>query len=61
MDGYSVHFEVYVRKFPGAPWTLDTATENRATAIAQAQDLMAGHRRGQVTKETFDVRARAPW
>ena len=60
MDGYSVHFEVYVRKIPGAPWTLDTATEDRATAIEQANALMAEGRVAavKVNKETYDEDAR---
>ena len=60
MDGYSVHFEVYVRKVPGAPWTLDTATENRAGAITQANELMAQARAVavMVNKETYDQDAR---
>ena len=60
MDGYSVHFEVFVRKLPGAAWTLDTATENRNGAIDQANELMAEGRVAavKVTKETFDEEAR---
>lgn len=60
MDGHRVHFEVYVRKTPGAPWTLDLATENRTTATQTAQDLMSGNRVAavKVTKETFDDESR---
>ncbi|WP_293901917.1 hypothetical protein [Phenylobacterium sp.] len=60
MDGYSVHFEVYVRKVPGAPWTLDLATENRAAAIDSANALMAEGRvaAAKVTKETYDEQTR---
>ena len=56
MDGYSVHFEVYVRKVPGAAWTLDLATENRASAVDTANELMAEGRVAavKVTKETLD-------
>lgn len=60
MDGYSVHFEVYVRKVPGAPWTLDLATENRTSAVDQANELMREGRVAavKVSKETFDEEAR---
>ncbi|MBW8813646.1 MAG: hypothetical protein JF588_09490 [Caulobacterales bacterium] len=60
MDGFRVHFEVYVRKTPGAPWTLDLATENRAAALKTAEDLMAEGRVAavKVTKETFDEESR---
>ncbi|HET6972189.1 MAG TPA: hypothetical protein VFH92_13765, partial [Phenylobacterium sp.] len=60
MDGFRVHFEVYVRRTPGAPWTLDLATENRATALKTAEDLMAEGRVAavKVTKETFDDETR---
>lgn len=56
MDGHKVHFEVFVRKTPGGPWTLDLATENRATAISTANELLAEGRvaAARVSKETFD-------
>src|SRR5262245_6189205 len=60
MDGRSVHFEVYVRRAAGGPWTLHAATEDRATASETAQDLMKEGRVAavKVTKETFDDEAR---
>ena len=60
MDGYKVHFEVYVRKVPGAPWTLDLATEDRVTAVEMANNLMKEGRvaAAKVTKETFDEASR---
>ncbi|HEY0648221.1 MAG TPA: hypothetical protein VGD44_10070, partial [Phenylobacterium sp.] len=60
MDGYRVHFEVYIRKIPGGPWVLDLATENRANAIRHAEELMKeGRVTGvRVTKETFDEETR---
>src|SRR5512138_1658836 len=60
MDGRTVHFEVYVRKTPGAAWTLEQATENRAAAVNTAEELMAERRVAavKVTKETFDDEAR---
>lgn len=60
MDGSRVHFEVFVRRTPGAPWTLELATENRAAALQAGQDLMAGGRVAavRITKETFDEETR---
>jgi hypothetical protein len=60
MSGTRVHFEVYIRKIPGGPWTLDLATENRAAALQTAQDLMAEGRVAavKVTKEVFDEETR---
>jgi len=59
MDG-RVHFELYVRKTPGAPWTLDLATENRSAALATGNDLMLEGRVAavKVTKETLDEETR---
>ena len=56
MDGFSVHFEVFVRRTPGAPWSLDRATENRTTAIEAAEELYGSGRVAavKVTKETLD-------
>jgi hypothetical protein len=56
MDGSKVHFEVFIRKAPGAAWTLDLATENRTAALATANELMAEGRVAavKVTKEVFD-------
>ncbi|MBL8771721.1 MAG: hypothetical protein JNK30_10100 [Phenylobacterium sp.] len=60
MSGMTVHFEVYIRKLAGGPWTLDLATENRAAALQTAQDLMAEQRVAavKVTKEVFDEETR---
>ncbi|HKP78288.1 MAG TPA: hypothetical protein VJU34_04100 [Phenylobacterium sp.] len=60
MGGSKVHFEVFIRKAPGAPWTLDLATENRAAATATANELMAEGRVAavKVTKEVFDEESR---
>ncbi|MBL8553507.1 MAG: hypothetical protein JNL41_04455 [Phenylobacterium sp.] len=60
MSGTRVHFEVFIRKIAGAPWSLDLATENRATATQTAQDLMAEGRVAavKVTKEVFDEETR---
>ena len=60
MDDSRVHFEVYVRKIPGAPWTLDLATENRANALFTANELMKEGRvaAAKVTKETLNEETR---
>lgn len=60
MDVTRVHFEVFIRKVPGAAWTLDLATENRALALSTAQDLMAEGRvaAARVSKEVFDEETR---
>lgn len=51
-----VHYELYIRKTAPSPWTLLLATENRASAMAQAEDLLADNRAAavRVTKETLD-------
>jgi hypothetical protein len=60
MEDKRVHFEVYVRKVPGAPWTLDLATENRANALFTANEAMRqGHvAAARVTKETLNEETR---
>ncbi|HVI31823.1 hypothetical protein [Phenylobacterium sp.] len=56
MGGARVHFEVFVRRKPGASWTLELATENRALAISNAEDTFkdGGVHAVKVTKETQD-------
>jgi hypothetical protein len=56
MDGARVHFEVFVRRKPGADWTLELATENRAAAVASAERTFqeGGVHSVKVTKETQD-------
>lgn len=56
MSGQQVHFEVFIRRAPGAAWKLDMATENRSAAISSAEELMAEGRVAavRVTKETLD-------
>ncbi|WP_397421082.1 hypothetical protein [Phenylobacterium sp.] len=56
MDRYNVHFEVFVRKIPGAPWSLLLATEDRGGAVKVANEAMAERRvaAAKVTKETLD-------
>lgn len=60
MGSGRVHFEVYVRKTPGSGWALELATENRAQAVAAAQDVMKEGRVAgvKVTKETLDEETR---
>lgn len=60
MDGRTVHFEVYVRRVAGAAWVLEMATEDRATAVSTAEDLMKEGKvaAAKVTKETFDDESR---
>ena len=60
MDGFSVHFEVYVRRTPGASWALEMASENRAIAVQCAEELFSEGRvaAAKVTKETLDEESR---
>jgi hypothetical protein len=60
MGACRVHFEVYVRKTPGASWSLEMAGENRAAAISCAEDLVREGRvaAAKVTKETLDEETR---
>jgi hypothetical protein len=52
----AVHYEVYIRKTAPAPWALQMATEDRASAIQTAEDMLADDRAAavRVTKETLD-------
>lgn len=60
MNGQKVHFEVFVRKVVGGPWVLDLATENRASALHHAEEVMKAGRvaAARVSKETFDDETR---
>ncbi|HEY0052867.1 MAG TPA: hypothetical protein VGB49_05590 [Caulobacteraceae bacterium] len=51
-----VHFELFVRKTPPAPWALQMATEDRGQALSVADDLLADGRACavRVCKETLD-------
>lgn len=55
-----VHFEVFVRKTPGAPWSLDMAGEDREVVLAHARQIMKDGRvaAARVTKEVFDEETR---
>ena len=56
-----IHYEVFQRKTPPAPWTLLMATEDRKQAIETAEDLLAEKRAVavRVTKETLDTETMA--
>lgn len=60
VHGQQVHYEVFIRRAPGAAWKLDMATENRAAAIAAAEEMMSEGRVAavRVTKETLDPETR---
>ena len=60
MDGAQVHYEVFSKKTPSSGWALDLATENRATALATANDMMKEGKVAavRVTKETLDAETR---
>ena len=55
-----VHYELYIRKTPSAGWTLDLATEDRARALAVAEEALADKRAAsvRVTKESLDEETR---
>lgn len=55
-----VHYELYVRRKPGAPWVLDLASEDRARALQAAEDCLTEGRAAavRVTKETLDEETR---
>jgi hypothetical protein len=51
-----VHFEVFIKRKPSAPWSLEAATEDRQRAVEQAEELLAagGVSAVRVCKETLD-------
>jgi hypothetical protein len=55
-----VHYELYIRKTPSAGWALDLATEDRAKALATAEEALTGKRAVsvRVTKESLDEETR---
>lgn len=55
-----IHYELFIRRKPGAPWTLALATEERETALATAEALLAEGQAAavRVTKETLDEETR---
>lgn len=55
-----VHYELFVRRKPGAQWTLDMATEIRTHALQTAEDALNEGRAiaVRVSKETLDPETR---
>ena len=55
-----VHYELFVRRKPGAQWTLDMATEIRTHALATAEEALEQGRAVavRVSKETLDPESR---
>ena len=55
-----VHYELFVRRKPGAQWTLDMATEIRAHALQTAEEALEQGRAiaVRVSKETLDPETR---
>ena len=60
MDQLQVHYELFVRKTPAAPWALEMASENRAQVVETAETLMDEKRVAavRVSKETLDEESR---
>lgn len=56
MSQNPVHFELFIRRKVNAPWTLELATEDRARAIAAAEEMLADNRAAavKVTKELLN-------
>jgi len=60
VHGQQVHYELFIRRVAGGPWTLDMASENRTAVIATAEELLASSKVAavRVTKETLDPETR---
>lgn len=60
MDRAQIHFELFARRRHGAGWTLELASEDRAHALASAEEMLAERRAiaVRVTKETLDEETR---
>ena len=60
MSHAQIHFELFIRRKIGAPWTLALATEDRDAAIRAADDMLAESRAAavRVTKESLDAETR---
>ncbi len=56
MTAALVHFELYTRRRPGASWSLELATEDRAQALEAAEAAIADRSAAavRVTKESLD-------
>lgn len=60
MQGQQVHYELFIRRAPGASWTLEMASENRAQVVASAEAMMKEGKVAavKVSKETLDPETR---
>jgi hypothetical protein len=60
MNGHQVHYELFVRRTPGAPWKLDMASESRSQVVESAELMLKEGRVAavRVTKETLDPETR---
>ncbi|MCI3134072.1 hypothetical protein [Phenylobacterium aquaticum] len=60
MTGAQIHYELFIRRTPGAAWVLDMATENRALATKTAEEMMAAGKVAavKVTKESLNPETR---
>lgn len=60
MDHLQVHYELFVRHTPAAPWKLEMASEDRAHVVETAENLMKEGRVAavRVSKETLDLETR---
>ena len=60
MERAQVHYEVLIRRQHNSGWTLELATEERAKALATAEEMLADKRAiaVRVTKETLDQQTR---
>ena len=56
MSAAQVHYELFIRRQPASPWTLELATENRAQALETAESILTERKAAavKVTKETLD-------
>jgi hypothetical protein len=56
MSRNPVHFELYARRKPNAPWTLELAAEDRARVLEAAEEMLADKAAVavKVSKETLD-------
>src|SRR5262249_32291694 len=55
-----IHYELYIRKTPGAPWSLEMASEHRAQVVEAAETMLADGQAAavRVTKETLNPESR---
>src|SRR5882757_8156865 len=60
MSDAQVHFELFARRMPNAPWTLHLATESRTRALEAAEEMLAEGRAAavKVCKETLSAETR---